>query len=606
VESKQAGEQLLTPTIQVTLARAQISQERFDAARQTIDSLEKQSAGGPMAAMGTSMRSVIDFAEAIGNQPDGPQFTSAVEQIKKQKLAAISVKNTALATGSNDDMRLLFTLPERLAVASYQVLLQDFESAIQTLDTVDQAIAVQADGYQKAVKAGAFNSDEASVALADQRVASSELRQQILVKSGKIEAALEEAERHRGEAQAELMRRKLEAEANTDTQSEMDLKQIVATAAEMKTTLVVYSLVHALDPETRSYFSPANKWANPNQIYIWIVPPTGEITFRSVSLDRSLSRLVELARQDLTKTADPRDDTGTRDGLSSKEALSELGKLLIDPISKYLPKQASDHVTFVPQGALFLVPFAALPDADGTPLVVKHTISTVPSIEILSLSKRQRVAAGKAGAKDVLIVGNPAMPAYQSRPDRAPTPLGQLPGAEAEAKFLGELMQVQPLIGDAASETAVVARMPNARIIHLATHGLLESENMYARSYLSAIALGPSNAEDGFLTVRETMRMKLNAELAVLSACDTGRGRISGDGVIGLSRGYIAAGVPSIVVSLWPVSDAATKELMSSFYKEMLAGKDKAGALRAAMLETRKKFPTANAWAPFTIYGYPR
>ena len=102
------------------------------------------------------------------------------------------------------------------------------------------------------------------------------------------------------------------------------------------------------------------------------------------------------------------------------------------------------------------------------------------------------------------------------------------------------------------------------------------------------------------------MRMKLNAELAVLSACDTGRGRISGDGVIGLSRGYIAAGVPSIVVSLWPVSDQATMDLMSSFYKAMLAGADKAGALRAAMLETRKKFPDANAWAPFTIYGYPR
>ncbi len=181
----------------------------------------------------------------------------------------------------------------------------------------------------------------------------------------------------------------------------------------------------------------------------------------------------------------------------------------------------------------------------------------------------------------------------------------QLPGAEAEAKYFGELLKVQPLIGDAASETAVVSRMQNARIIHLATHGLLEAESLYKRSTLSAIALGPSEAEDGFLNVRGTMRMKLGAELAVLSACDTGRGKISGDGVIGLSRGYIAAGVPSIVVSLWPVSDQATKDLMASFHQEMLAGANKAAALRAAMLETRKKFPAANAWAPFTIYGYP-
>ena len=147
--------------------------------------------------------------------------------------------------------------------------------------------------------------------------------------------------------------------------------------------------------------------------------------------------------------------------------------------------------------------------------------------------------------------------------------------------------------------------MQNARIIHLATHGLLGSDDDYVRSYLSAIALAPSEGEDGFLTVRETMRLKLNAELAVLSACDTGRGKASGDGVVGLSRGYISAGVPSIVVSLWPVSDRATKELMSSFYTEMLGGADKASALRSAMLETRKKFPAANAWAPFMIYGYP-
>ena len=605
VESEKANERLLMPVILQALARAQICNGRFDAARKTLEKLETQFAGDAMAAYGKSYLAVANFADAIADTKQAPAIKAAVETIARQKQATIDAKNQALAAGSNDDMRLLSTLPERLGMASFQVLLQDFDKATESLKTVDAAIAVQAQGYDKAITFGAMTSDEANVALADQRAGVSELRQQILVKSGKVQEALEEAERHRGKAQTELMRRKLGADTDATDSREMDLKQIVATARELKTTLVVYSLVHALDPDTRSFFAADNPWANPNSIYVWVVSPEGDINFKSVSLGINLSALVELARRDLTRTEDPRDDTSAKKGLTSKDALSELHQLLIDPIVDFLPKDAQQHVSFIPQGALFLVPFAALPDADGMPLVVKHTISTVPSIEVLALSKRQHDAAKRSGKQDILIVGNPSMPSYQSRPDRAPTQLGQLPGAEAEAKYLGELLKVQPLIGDVASETAVVSRMQNARIIHLATHGLLEAESLYMRSTLSAIALGPSEAEDGFLTVRETMRMKLGAELAVLSACDTGRGKISGDGVIGLSRGYIAAGVPSIVVSLWPVSDQATKDLMSSFYQEMLAGADKAAALRAAMLETRKKFPAAKAWAPFTIYGFP-
>ena len=97
--------------------------------------------------------------------------------------------------------------------------------------------------------------------------------------------------------------------------------------------------------------------------------------------------------------------------------------------------------------------------------------------------------------------------------------------------------------------------------------------------------------------------MKLTAELAVLSACDTGRGAITGDGVIGLSRGFITAGVPTLVVSLWPVSDAATAVLMGHYYEAIQSGTAKAAALRQAMLQTKKQFPDAAMWAPFVLYG---
>ena len=150
---------------------------------------------------------------------------------------------------------------------------------------------------------------------------------------------------------------------------------------------------------------------------------------------------------------------------------------------------------------------------------------------------------------------------------------------------------------------SLAEKMSTARFIHLATHGLLESENAFTQGYLSAIALAPSKGEDGFLTVRETRRMNLVAELVVLSACDTGRGVITGDGVIGLTQGYVSAGVPSVVVSLWPVSDQATAVSMSYFYQAMLKGADKATALRAAMLKTHEQFPSPKLWAPFTICG---
>jgi CHAT domain-containing protein len=97
--------------------------------------------------------------------------------------------------------------------------------------------------------------------------------------------------------------------------------------------------------------------------------------------------------------------------------------------------------------------------------------------------------------------------------------------------------------------------------------------------------------------------MNLKAELVALSACDTGRGRIRSEGVIGLSRSLILAGVPSVLVSLWAVDDAATTELMQEFYKQWQQNPDKAQALRQAMLTTRQKHPDPKLWAAFTLIG---
>jgi CHAT domain-containing protein len=109
------------------------------------------------------------------------------------------------------------------------------------------------------------------------------------------------------------------------------------------------------------------------------------------------------------------------------------------------------------------------------------------------------------------------------------------------------------------------------------------------------------------LTASEIADLKLKADLVVLSACSTGKGDITGDGVIGLSRSLFLAGVPSVMVSLWDVDDAATATLMTAFYRNWQSGKlNKAQSLRQAMLETRKSFPDPSLWAAFNLVGETR
>jgi CHAT domain-containing protein len=164
--------------------------------------------------------------------------------------------------------------------------------------------------------------------------------------------------------------------------------------------------------------------------------------------------------------------------------------------------------------------------------------------------------------------------------------------------------------------------LPKARIIHLATHGLLDNVDGIG----SAIALAPNSISsltpplirgaggvspqsdqgvNGLLTAAEIFSLKLNAELVVLSACDTGRGKLVGDGVVGLSRSLISAGTSSVMVSLWAVSDDSTAVLMTEFYKNIQHNPDKAQALRQAMLTTMRQVEYSNPrqWAAFTLIG---
>ncbi len=276
-----------------------------------------------------------------------------------------------------------------------------------------------------------------------------------------------------------------------------------------------------------------------------------------------------------------------------KQNFQKLHQLLIEPIAPLLPTNPDERVIFIPHESLFLVPFAALQDKDGKYLIEKHTILTSPAIQVLELTHQQRQ---KVKGKDVLVMGNPTMPSVGIPPQKLPP----LPNAEKEAVAIATLENTTALIGSNATLAAFKQKLPTARIIHLATHGLLEGEN---KGIPTAIALAPSGNDNGLLTPAEIVDLPINAELVVLSACDTGRGKITGDGVIGLSRSLITAGASSVIVSLWSVPDSPTSELMTEFYQKLQPNSDKAKALRSAMLNTMKRHPNPIDWAAFTLIG---
>ncbi|ACC84966.1 CHAT domain-containing protein [Nostoc punctiforme] len=419
--------------------------------------------------------------------------------------------------------------------------------------------------------------DDQKISIFEKQASTYHLLQRALITQNKTNTALEISERSRARAFIELLASKISG--NIDNQQAVkppNIEQVKQIAKAQNTTLVEYS-------------------ANESKLYIWVVKPTGKIAFKQVdlnSLNTPLAQLVNKSRLSIGAggrgiKVEPKNE------YTKKQTLQKLHEVLIEPIASLLPTNPDEHVIFIPHESLFLVPFVALQDKDGKYLIEKHTILTAPAIQVLDLTHQQRQ---KVTGKDVLVMGNPIMP----KVGIPPVQLNPLLGAQKEAVTVASLFKTKAITGKDATKAAFKQKLSSAKIIHLATHGLLDDAD---KSIPSAIALAPTSNDDGLLTPAEIVDLKINAELVVLSACDTGRGTITGDGVIGLSRSLITAGASSVIVSLWAVPDSPTSELMTEFYQQWQKNPDKAAALRNAMLITMKKHPQPRDWAAFTLIG---
>lgn len=328
---------------------------------------------------------------------------------------------------------------------------------------------------------------------------------------------------------------------------------------------------------------------------------------RALVLARDAARIVSLGPvRDLVAACDAFDPSDPQ--TDPAPALARLREVLVAPLGL----QASTKRLMVsPEGPLGRIPFAALaPDlvvsyqASGTTLGVLLEERGRRGERVLALGDPDYGARYDATAFDVH-----APPTVATAGKTRGSRLVPLPGTRAEAKAVGDVVLLGRDASEAGLRAALAARGGRWRAVHFACHGLVHRE----RPMLSALALTPDEENDGFLTVLDVLRLELPADLVVLSACETGSGRVAaGEGIVGLTRAFMFAGAPRVVCSLWKVDDEATRALMTKFYElwhppSGAASLGPAAALRQAQAFVRAQAPWRHPyyWAAWVLWGLP-
>lgn len=278
--------------------------------------------------------------------------------------------------------------------------------------------------------------------------------------------------------------------------------------------------------------------------------------------------------------------------LSSAVARADLGyaadarrlyDLLIRPVEPFLRGQSS--LCIIPDWALWLVPFHVLDDG-RQPLIAKYTVSYSPSLTLLEIAHRKRTAGPRRHG--VAAFG------------------GSEPETVDEVRRIAALYGPESAVylGEAAAESEAKKNAGRYRILHFATHGVFDDTS----PIYSALLMTPSKLpdDDGRLEAREVAELRLEADLAVLSACDTAKGGVyRGEGVVGLAWAFLVAGCPTTVAAQWQVPSRTTAELMVAFHKHYAAGLSPANALRQAQLELLRdpRWSHPFYWAGFVVFG---
>lgn len=273
---------------------------------------------------------------------------------------------------------------------------------------------------------------------------------------------------------------------------------------------------------------------------------------------------------------------------------NQLYHMLIAPFADITDIEGRE-VVLVPEGSMFMVPFASLQNDSGQYLCDICKIRILPSLTTLKLI--YDCPANYHSNAGALIVGDPNVSQV--------TRLNPLPAARQEAKQIADLLNVTPLLGDQATKEEVLRRITDVCLIHIAAHGDAERGEI-ACAPNPSFSLVPRK-EDFMLTMEDIAKVGIRAKLVVLSCCHSGRGKVmKSEGVVGIARAFIASGARSVLVSLWLLNDESTKEFMIRFYMHLVCDKLSASeALHQAIkwMRQSENYNDVRDWAPFVLIG---
>jgi CHAT domain-containing protein len=345
---------------------------------------------------------------------------------------------------------------------------------------------------------------------------------------------------------------------------------------------------------------------------LWVVTRRGLTHF----LLPGRARIEPQIEQALEVLANP---GATADSVQAQRTLDETTKLLVGAA---LPTLRAPRWLIVADGALQALPLGALPDPQhpGQPILAAREVVYAPSASV-AVQLAERVRQPSATGPELAVFGDPIYGATDERLGKAALPtlndsgheldLPRLFASGAEARRILDLVppskRIEALGFDATKERILSGELAHVRRLHFAVHGLPNRE----QPELSSLALSrygrDGRPRDGTLHAREIAALHLTADLAVLSACQSGQGtQIAGEGLVGLAHAFLAAGTTRVVASYWPIQDAATAELMARFYDGLLRRRlSPSLALQQAQLSMAReeRWRRPYYWAGFSVQG---
>ena len=317
------------------------------------------------------------------------------------------------------------------------------------------------------------------------------------------------------------------------------------------------------------------------EVSIFVLKPDGSIMARVVPVQReTLDQAVREARKAIKRLAFEK---------SLKKKLRVLSDHLIAPVEAELA--GAERVIFVPHGDLHYLPFSSLLSSDGRYLVEQYEVIEAPSAHSLSFSQRKNPRRHSNFQPEQLQTRVFALGEYKVEG------WSPLPGTAEEARAISQLLpKTKSYLASQLKQAQVLQDLSRGSIIHFATHGYLDHDDPLKSGLLTS---------DRPVTVADVLQSRLNAYSVFLSACDTAMGEQTGaDEIVGLQQSFLYAGTPSVIASLWQVSDEATAELVSNYYSN-LKTEPKGQALREAQLTMlgNNKHSHPYFWSAFILSG---